>query len=168
MTKVGYKHSEETKRKIAKARTKHGGWGTRLYSTWHHMLQRCFNENNKDYPRYGGRDIYVEDISWFDFVPFRDWALANGYQEGLSIDRIDNNEGYRPDNCQWIPRSENTKKRDRHYKPVEQYSLDGELLGYYYSIDQAERATGAGDSSISKVCKGKLRTAGGYYWAYAS
>ncbi len=92
---------------------KHGGYGTRIYKTWAGMMQRCFNENAPKYKYYGGRGIYVEDVSWLDFIPFRDWALANGYSDNLTIDRIDNNRGYYPENCQWITNAENRSKEVR-------------------------------------------------------
>ena len=66
---------------------KHGGKNTRLYYIWQSMKQRCFNKSRKDYPRYGGKGITVCD-EWLDFVPFRDWANSNGYQDYLTIDRL--------------------------------------------------------------------------------
>ncbi len=149
---------------------KHGGHGTKLYFVWVNMLQRCFNEKNPQYKNYGGRDIYVEDISWFDFVPFRDWALASGYKEGLSIDRINNDDGYYPANCQWIPQNLN-KSKDVLRKAVNQYDSDGNLIAHYYSIKQARKDTGISPNSISDVCRKynpHRKTAGGFRWEYAS
>jgi hypothetical protein len=122
MTKGTYLRTEEIKNRTSKSlkgkfrdkdnpNYRHGGADTRLYNIWRGVIQRCFNENNPSYPNYGSRDIYVEDVSWFDFVPFRDWALANGYADSLTIDRIDNNEGYSPDNCRWITLADNVRNR---------------------------------------------------------
>jgi hypothetical protein len=70
------------------------------------MLTRCHNINCRAYPRYGGRGF---DVEWPDYGSFRDWALANGYQDDLSIDRIDGTKGYSAKNCRWA-----TAKEQRH------------------------------------------------------
>lgn len=87
----------------------HGDSKTLLYKTWAALKQRCNNPTHNSYKHYGKRGItfYAE---WKKYLPFKEWALDNGYHEGLSIDRIDNNGNYEPDNCQWITRSENSKK----------------------------------------------------------
>jgi len=82
----------------------HGGCGTRIYMAWSNMRQRCNNKNNTAYKNYGGRGITIHE-AWADFAVFRDWALANGYSDDLTIDRINNDEGYSPDNCRFVNRS---------------------------------------------------------------
>jgi hypothetical protein len=89
---------------------KHGGYKTRLAGIWYHMRYRCLTPTCNAWPRYGGRGIKLCK-DWHEFVPFRDWALANGYADNLTIDRIDNNGNYEPSNCQWISRADNTRKK---------------------------------------------------------
>jgi len=87
------------------------GKPTRLYRTWANMNERCYDQKNKRYKRYGGRGISV-CTKWRDsYQDFKDWALSNDHRDHLSIDRIDNDGDYTPDNCQWITMSENSKKR---------------------------------------------------------
>ena len=79
----------------------HGGSGTRLYYVWNAMKSRCHRPATEYYDIYGGRGIIVCP-EWHNFAPFQDWALANGYQQGLEIDRKESNGNYEPDNCRWV------------------------------------------------------------------
>ncbi len=91
-------------------RTRHGGTGTKIFSVWRSMTNRCDFKTNQNYMDYGGRGIKVCD-EWRKFVNFRDWALSNGYCEGLTIDRTDNDKGYSPDNCRFVTMAENSRNR---------------------------------------------------------
>ena len=74
---------------------------THIYRVWKNMMSRCYKPNNIAYKDYGGRGIEVCN-DWHNLLKFLEWALENGYQKGLSIDRIDVNKGYCPENCVWI------------------------------------------------------------------
>jgi len=93
---------------LSKRRRKHGYSETRLYGLWYGIKCRCLVENHTSYAYYGGRGISICD-EWLDFMNFRDWALSNGYSDNLEIDRINNDIGYKPDNCRWVTHAENMK-----------------------------------------------------------
>ena len=84
----------------------HGQSDTRLYHIWRTMKARCVDSNSHKYHAYGGRGIAICDEWLNSFQSFYDWAMANGYREDLSIDRIDNDGNYEPSNCRWATSKE--------------------------------------------------------------
>lgn len=204
-------------RKYPKGITKHY-----LYSTWIGMRQRCYNKNTTHYPLYGGRGITVCDEWLTDFLSFYSWALNNGASEELSLDRIDNNKGYSPDNCRWATDEEQqrnkrnnriieyngvskplvewsielgineatirfrldkygfsvaqalgfepyTKKQyDRSHlrKKVQQYSLNGEFIREWASVNEASENTGVSMKSIRMCATGYHKRGGEYIWKF--
>lgn len=82
-----------------------------LYGTWCGMKGRCSNANKKEYKHYGGRGINVCKKWEKDFMQFYEWAIANGWEKGLEIDRKNNNRGYCPSNCRFVTRSQNCRNK---------------------------------------------------------
>lgn len=147
----------------------HGQSKSRLYSTWANMLGRCRNQNDQAFLRYGRRGITVCD-EWLKFEAFQEWAMKNGYRQGLTIDRIDNDSGYCPENCRlasrteqtWNMRGNNLANRQSPYKGV--YRSGSRWRARIYSriatkslgtFDTAEEAARAYDAEARK-CYGSF------------
>lgn len=124
------------RKEASKRMTTHGEIHTRLYRIWGNMVNRCTNPNNPAWDNYGGRGIIVCD-EWRSYENFRDWARANGYDNELTIDRINNDDGYYPDNCRWVSdRVQANNKRSNHlieYNGVTKTMAEwAEVLGVSY------------------------------------
>jgi hypothetical protein len=116
---------------------KHGMSNTRLYTIWALMKYRCYNPSRREYHNYGGRGIKVCD-EWMEFDSFMRWAFNNGYSENLTLDRIDNDGNYCPENCRWVDRKaqQNNRRSNRLItfkgitKNITQWASDNNLPYY--------------------------------------
>lgn len=119
----------------------HGETNTDLYRIWRHMRDRCEKPNTQRYERYGGRGISVCD-EWSEYKPFAKWARENGYTKGLSIDRINNDDGYYPGNCRWAT----FKEQNNNRSGCRYITLDGET----HTIAEWSDITGMRHSTITQ------------------
>lgn len=118
----------------------HGMSKTRLYRIWMAMKARCGVVGSVGYKNYGERGITVCENWKNNFVCFRNWALNNGYQDGLTIDRIDVNGNYCPENCRWITNDEQQNNRRNNH--IIEYD------GKKYTLAQAARFFGIPQSTL--------------------
>lgn len=131
--------------------TKHGLRGTKLRGVHKSMIQRCYNENNKSYCNYGGRNIRVCE-EWQGsngLESFYKWALSNGYREGLTLDRIDVNGNYEPENCRWT-----TMKHQQRNKRTSRLVT---INGVEKHIGEWEEETGVNRETIWRRFKSGLK-----------
>lgn len=123
----------------------HGKRHTRLYRIWVNMKTRCYNENDPHFERYGGRGISICDEWRNDFLTFHEWSMSNGYEEHLTIDRIDNNGNYSPVNCRWSTiQEQNVNKRNVRF-----ITYDGKTQ----TIPQWTKELGLGKETIRQRLK---------------
>lgn len=112
-------------------KARHGMYGTKLYHIWNGMTGRCMNPNNKDYPNYGGRGIRVCE-EWKTPELFFGWAFLSGYNVDLTLDRIDYNQGYFPENCRWI--SIDAQQRNKRNNHILEYKGESHCIAEWSEI----------------------------------
>lgn len=124
---------------------KHGLCKSRLYRTWTHMIGRCYNATDAAYDNYGGRGIVMCNEWKNSFCSFYDWALENGYNDSLTIDRIDVDGNYCPENCRWV--DQKTQQNNRRDNVFVEYN------GKRITVAQLAEITGAKPASLRRRLK---------------
>lgn len=100
---------------------KHGQYKAKIYHIYYNMKARCYNKNTPKYKDWGARGIVICDEWKHDFEAFYNWAMDNGYRDDLSLDRIDVNGNYEPDNCRWVT----MKQQARNTRRNKCYTING-------------------------------------------
>lgn len=140
----------------------------RIFRIWCGMKKRCYSPSEPTYKNYGGRGIRICSEWYRDYRNFYTWAMSNGYADNLTIDRIDNEKGYFPENCRWVDRKTQSLNRRKFKAPGRYVKVlcveTGEL---FESVQCAAESTCTGKAGISACLHGKQKTAGGYHWEKA-
>lgn len=117
----------------------HGATDTKLYGVWINVKTRCNNPRNRAYPQYGGRGIRLCE-EWESFQNFQNWAIKSGYADGLTLDRIDVNGNYSPENCRWADmKTQQNNRRNNHVI---------EFNGVRKTLSEWSEATGLSSSTL--------------------
>ncbi len=127
-------YNKEVKRNLT-----HGMSGTKIYKRWLGMKGRCNNKDNTAYANYGGRGITICD-EWLDVENFINWATSNGYREDLTLERLDVNSNYNPENCVWVTRTQQNRNTRRNIKET--------INGTTYTLAEIARKVGVTRGSI--------------------
>lgn len=144
-----------------------------LYKVWWSMKTRCYKPSyDKSYKNYGGRGIEICD-EWLDFMAFYEWSTNNGYEESLTIDRIDEDGDYSPDNCQWITLSENVARSNkvtpRNLLKHMYYGISPK--GRYYEFANASKFAKEHDlngNGLRRVARGERSQYKGWEFGYTT
>lgn len=146
----GCRNIEEATKRIVNFNTKHSGSNTRLFRIWSHMKSRCYNSNSTNFSDYGGRGIAICEEWKLDFASFHEWAMDNGYDENAprgkcTLDRIDVNGDYCPENCRWV----DAKKQANNRRNNSVIAFNGET----HTISEWADAIGMSEETLLKRLK---------------
>ncbi len=127
---------------------------SKLYNVWRGARQRCTtNPRSPHYKMYAGRGISF-DSCWDEYSTFRDWAMANGYREGLSIDRVDNDLGYSPKNCRWASAKQQQRNTTKNKLTADTVGILRHLRARGLRYKQLAKIFKIHPVYLSKVCNG--------------
>jgi len=149
---------------VSESKKTHGMSNTRMYNIWKDMKRRCKNKNRNNYKHYGGKGISVCK-EWDDnFINFYNWSINNGYKENLSIDRIDSDKNYTPENCQWITMSKNIAKSNKNRNPKFIYYIKSPKNKEYirYNRTKIRNEFKINDKTIAKLLKKQIKDYNGW------
>ena len=166
-SKLGKKNGsiniKKAQEKAKEVNTIHNHSNTRLHRIWVAMRQRCNNPNNFSYSYYGDNGITVCE-EWNDYLTFEKWAFDNGYQDNLTIDRINSSKGYNPSNCRWITQSENSKRAGELNKRFWAVNADIGVYAEFGNLKKflEENAVDVSYSQAQDIIKGKVKSKNGW------
>ena len=126
----------------------------KLNQVWRGMRNKCRNQKNKDFRYYGARGISVCK-EWDSFAAFKTWAMSNGYAEGLTLERIDNDGNYEPANCKWATRKEQAQNRRPRGIVLERERSESVTLADINAMD-GDWITPATAAAVMKMDTGRL------------
>lgn len=151
----------KVKETFVKSLYKHGLSRDRLFRIYNEMKRRCNNEDCKDYVNYSGRGIRVCDEWLNSFESFREWAIGNGYDKSLTIDRINNDGNYEPKNCRWATVKEQSLNR-RSNVLIRAISPDGDIYNDVYDVKEFCKQHCLSVSKVYECMKGKYKNHKGW------
>ena len=136
----------------SRRKERHGDRYTKLWKEWNTMLWRCNPKNKRHHVWYSDKGIAVCE-EWHSYLNFKEWALNNGYKDGLTIDRIDSNINYCPENCQWITLAENVSKAS--VRAVIAIDLLNNKTQFLQSVKDTAKYFECSEETIRRKLKGK-------------
>lgn len=153
--------SEANRKKFAEKQKK---YGKKLYWVWRGILKRCGivkGATDRQLKNYRDKGIKVCDEWVSSYDAFQSWAESNGYEEGLTIDRIDNDGDYTPENCRWVSQRRNARNVG-HIVPVKCTDIEHDAIAYFPSLADASDITGVPKENIIGCLRGHQNTAYGF------
>lgn len=147
---------------------RHGDRYTKLWKEWNTILWRCNPKNKRHHVWYSDNGIKVCD-EWMSYLAFKKWALNNGFEEHLTIDRIDSTKNYCPENCRWLTQADNVRniKFSKAWIPILKYDINGKFIERFPNVSKAHESVNMSRGrAIDDCCKGLRDSFRGFRWKY--